>query len=110
MNKRPIRGSDLRRAIHFVWHGARGWTILSIVLIIVQGILPPLSLYLMKLLIDAVSSSLTHPHQAAGVGHAERYIILMAAVAFVGSLCTALTNLCNHARSQHLMDHMYDVI
>src|SRR4051812_43621654 len=110
MNKNKAGGSDFRRALHFVWHGARAWTLASGVLILVQGLLPPLSLYLMKLLVDAVSSGLRTHHPAAVIGRIELLVGSMALVAVLTALCSALTNLVNSARSLTLMDHMFEVI
>ena len=41
----------LNRAYRFVWHAAPGWTLVSIALVTIQGALPLLTLYLMKLII-----------------------------------------------------------
>lgn len=43
------------RAFKLVWKASPGWTILSVLLSLVQGILPLLSLYLLKLIIDAIT-------------------------------------------------------
>ena len=50
------RALQLGRALRFVWQSAKGWTIVNGVLIVVQGVLPLLPLYLMKLMVDAVTA------------------------------------------------------
>ena len=50
------RALQLGRAVRFVWQSAKGWTIANGVLIVVQGVLPLLPLYLMKLMVDAVTA------------------------------------------------------
>ena len=50
------RALQLGRAVRFVWQSAKGWTIANSLLIAVQGVLPLLPLYLMKLMVDAVTT------------------------------------------------------
>ena len=45
------RALQLGRALRFVWQSAKGWTIANGVLIVAQGVLPLLPLYLMKLML-----------------------------------------------------------
>ncbi|MCA1787213.1 MAG: hypothetical protein LC657_14665, partial [Desulfobacteraceae bacterium] len=44
------------RALRFVWQASPVYTILSGVIVLVLGMLPLLSLYLIKLIIDAVTA------------------------------------------------------
>lgn len=44
--------SQLPKAYHLFWTAARGWTIAWVILLIVQGLLPAVSIYLTKLLVD----------------------------------------------------------
>lgn len=46
----------LKQAIDLVWKSAPGWTLAGIALIIFQGSLPLAALYLIKLIVDSVSS------------------------------------------------------
>ena len=59
------RTLQLGRALRFVWQSAKGWTIANGVLLVVQGMLPLLSLYLMKLVVDAVTAGLAAPDKGA---------------------------------------------
>jgi hypothetical protein len=52
------RTLQLGRALRFVWESAKGWTIANGVLLVVQGVMPLLSLYLMKLMVDGVMTGL----------------------------------------------------
>jgi ABC-type microcin C transport system permease subunit YejB len=53
--KEKIRHSlHLERALRLVWQSAPGWTAANFGLILIQGLLPLVSLYLMKLIVDAV--------------------------------------------------------
>ena len=46
----------LDRAVRFLWQAVPGWTIkTSLALVFLQGVLPLLALYVMKLIVDAVT-------------------------------------------------------
>ena len=44
------------RALRLVWASSPGWTVVSAVLIVLQAVLPLLSLYLTKRIVDAADS------------------------------------------------------
>jgi ATP-binding cassette subfamily B protein len=48
----------LDRAIRFVWQAGPRYTAASLALVVIQGTLPLLTLYLMKLIVDSVTFSL----------------------------------------------------
>ena len=47
----------MRGTVAFVWRSGPGWSIASGVVILVNGLLPPLFLYAIKLLVDAVTGA-----------------------------------------------------
>jgi ATP-binding cassette subfamily B protein len=78
------RGLGLVRAVRLVCRSAPGWTILNAALQTVQGTLPLLSLYLMKLIVDAVASALASPSPGVVFGRVALFISLAGAVALIG--------------------------
>ena len=46
------------RAFKLVWKASRIWTLLSICITVVQGALPLLTLYVMKLIIDSITTAI----------------------------------------------------
>jgi ATP-binding cassette, subfamily B, bacterial len=72
----------LERAIKLVWKSSPRWTILSVANIFILGLLPLLSLYLTKLVIDSVTIAISSTDKAVYV----RNILIL-----IGLLC--LTNL-----------------
>ncbi|MEA2059166.1 MAG: ABC transporter ATP-binding protein [Thermodesulfobacteriota bacterium] len=56
------------RAVWFVWQAGPGWAVISAVLIVFQGALPLLSLYLVKLIIDAVAALISSSSAVAETG------------------------------------------
>src|SRR5512138_3281713 len=45
-----------RQAVGLVWQSSPGWTMASLALLLLLGLLPLASLYLMKLIVDATST------------------------------------------------------
>jgi ATP-binding cassette subfamily B protein len=59
-----IQGLHLRRAIELVWQSTPGWTVLSFCLTVIQGLLPLLAIYLLKLIVDAVTAGVAAPDKS----------------------------------------------
>ena len=100
----------LDRAVRFVLQAGPGWTVASVVLLVIQGVLPLLSLYLLKLIVDAVTFSLSAPDKAAAFQHVAVLIAIAAAVAFFYALCQMLAGVVREAQTQTVTDHMYDIL
>lgn len=87
---KTIHQLKLGRTLHLVWKSGPRWTLANVALQIVQGLLPLVSLYLMKLLIDAVTASLTTADKAVALRQVIILIGLSGVVALVGVLCRSL--------------------
>lgn len=98
------------RAVRLVWESGPGLTVVNILLIVIQGALPLLSLYLMKLIVDSVTAGLTAPDPAAAFKQTALFIVLAAATVLFGSLLQAVSSLVNEAQSQRLTDHVQSLI
>jgi ATP-binding cassette subfamily B protein len=111
--KQKIRQAfRLHLALRFVWESARGWTIASIILIVIQSPLPLVPLYLTKLLIDSVTASLENGGDInyAFWQEAALIILLMGLTSLLQNLIGAVAGLVREAQSLTVTDHMYDVI
>ena len=104
------RALQLGRALRFVWQSAKGWTLVNGVLVVVQGILPLLPLYLMKLLVDGVTAGVTAADKGAALIHVLWLVGLMAAVTLLSTLVRALAGLVSDWQSYIVTDHMNDVL
>jgi ATP-binding cassette, subfamily B, bacterial len=104
------RALQLGRALRFVWQSAKGWTIASGVLIVVQGVLPLLPLYLMKLLVDAVTAGVAAPDKGAVLRHVLLLVGLMGAVTLLASLIRLIAGLVSEWQTNIVTDHMNDVL
>lgn len=100
----------LDRAIRLVWRSAPGWTLLNLVLIVFQGLLPLAALYLMKQIVDAVSAGIGAADQAAALSGVLGWIVLAGAVAVLTALLRSLAELAGEAQSQIVTDAVSDIL
>lgn len=97
-------------AVRLVWSAAPGWTVVTVAMAVVQGILPLLSVYLMKLIVDAVTRGIARSDHAAAFREAAVLIALAAAVGLATAFMRSLSVLVNEAMGQTVNDHVADVI
>lgn len=97
-------------ALRLVWQSAPGWTIASLALLVVQGALPLVSLYLMKLVVDAVTTALEASDKGAAFGQVALLIGLMGGVALVSAVARSIAGLVSEAQGQVVTDHMSDLL
>jgi len=101
---------QLGRALRFVWQSTKGWTIANGVLTAVQGVLPLLPLYLMKLMVDSITAA----HAAPDKGAAFRHVLLlggvMGAVTLLSSLFRLIAGVVSEWQAHIVTDHMNDVL
>jgi ATP-binding cassette subfamily B protein len=109
--KEKIKHSlHLERALRLVWQSAPGWTAANFGLILIQGLLPLISLYLMKLIVDAVTAGLAAPDKTAALKHVLWLILLAGTVALFAACCRSLAEIVKEAQTQVITDHVADVI
>jgi ATP-binding cassette subfamily B protein len=97
-------------ALRLVWQSAPGWTMASLALLVVQGTLPLLSLYLTKLVVDAVTTALEAPDKGAAFGQVTLLIGLTGGVALIGAVARSIAGLVSEAQGQVITDHMSDLL
>ena len=100
----------LGRALRLVWEAAAGWTVVSAILVLFQAALPVLALYLIKLVIDAVSAAATAP---PGEGDVQAVFLLLAlagVLTLAGMALRGLATWVREAQSLLVTDHVVDVL
>ncbi|MBW4612035.1 MAG: ABC transporter ATP-binding protein/permease [Desmonostoc vinosum HA7617-LM4] len=97
-------------ALRLVWQSSPGWTIARIILLVIQGILPVVSIYLTKLVIDTVVANLSVADKTVGFGNVILWVVLAGAVTLVSSICNSLSELVVTAHSQQVTDYMQGII
>jgi ATP-binding cassette subfamily B protein len=104
------RLKPLRRAVGLVWESARGWTVAGAVLVVVQGLLPLLSLYLTKLTVDAVTAGIRSPDKEGALARVLLWIALTGLVALATAALRAVAEIVREQQGQRVTDHVMDVI
>jgi ATP-binding cassette subfamily B protein len=100
----------LGRAVKFVWQSAKGGTIIHGILVVVQGVLPLLPLYLMKLMIDAVTAGMAAVDKGPAFRHVLWLVGLMAASTLFTYLIRLLAGIVREWQGFKVTDHMNDVL
>ena len=104
------RALQLGRAVRFVWQSAKGWTLLNTVLLVLQGVVPLLPLYLTKLLVDAVTAGPEAPDKALALRHVLWLVVLMALATLLMALLRSLAALVGEWQSYVVSDRMNDAL
>jgi ATP-binding cassette, subfamily B, bacterial len=99
----------LGQAVRMVWQSSPRWTIARIGLLLIQGILPLGSLYLTKLIIDTLTSSLTSQSVKTGQ-QLIMVLVLMGVITLIADFCTFLADLVNTNQSHQVNEAMSDLI
>ncbi len=106
---------DLRPALLLLWQSGKKWTIATTSLTLLQGIVPLLSLYLLKLIVDRVEAAAgggalaAAPGVDSAVGSAGEIFWLVAAagaVALLGAALQAAHSYANEAQSLVVADYV----
>jgi len=105
-----LTGIKIKPAIQLVWQSAPGWTVANALLVIIQGFLPLLSIYLMKLVIDAVTAGLNSPDKPAAFSHILLLIGMTAAVILGTNYSNSLGNYVRQGQSLVVTDYMKNII
>ena len=109
--KEKIRHSlHLERSLRLVWQSAPGWTAANFGLIFIQGLLPLASLYLMKLIVDAVTSGVAAPAKSGVLRGVLLLVAAAAAVALFTAACGSLAEIVKEVQTQVITDHIADVV
>lgn len=107
---RLVHALRLGRALRLVWQSGPGWTTARVALLMVQGVLPLLSLYLMKLVVDAVTTGLAAPDKRVAFGRVALLIGLTGAVTLVSAVFRSIAGLVSETQAQVVTDYMHDVL
>ena len=100
----------LDRAVLFVWQAGPGWVIGSAGVMALQGVLPLASLYLTKLIVDAVTEAVRASEPAAAFGQVLFLIVVAGGIAFLQASLQAFSGLIQEGLALKVGDRMYDVL
>ena len=100
----------VRRALSFVWESSPSLAVGSLIVRVIQGLLPLLVLYLTKLLIDAVTEGLKTPSDETSMPHITMILGGLAGVAVASAILTVATSLISKIQAQVVTDHMHALL
>ena len=108
--ERVERTLQLGRTLRVVWESSPGWTLASAALVIVQSLMPLAVLYLLKLIIDAVTAGAAVTDRAGAFRHVVLLVSLAGGSILVTVLCRSLADLVKEAQSRVVTDYVSDLI
>lgn len=109
--KHKIQGAlRLNRALQLVWQSSPTWMIARIALLVVQSTLPLLSLYLMKVIVDTVSTTIVSANKEAAFQQIAILIALTGTVNLIIALCSSIAELVNTTQAEIITDYMYGIV
>lgn len=98
----------LGRALKLVTSAAPGWTAVSVGLLLVQAALPLASLYLMKLVVDAVTEGMARPDPTAAFSEILILIAIAGGVALAMAVTRSFSSLASEAQGHLVTDHVME--
>jgi ATP-binding cassette subfamily B protein len=98
------------RAFELIWQSSKGWALANAGLVLIQGLLPLVSIYLLKMIVDAVAAGAAAPDKQIAVRHVMSLVLLAGLVGLLASACQSLAGLARESQSQAVADHMFDVL
>jgi ATP-binding cassette subfamily B protein len=107
LERLPSR-KGLKQALEFVYQGAPGWTVLSTILVLVMGLIPLATLFLLKRMIDSISRAIMHPHDHASRQMVLVYVGLSAGLAILAVVLKLLSSLVTEIQARAVADSMLD--
>ena len=109
--KRLINTLNLYKAVRLVWNSSPKNTLAGIGLIIIQGILPLLSLYLIKLIVDEVAVTIASSNNINEVVKKIGILIIFACfVALCNTLCQSISEINQQIQGENATDYISDLI
>lgn len=97
-------------ALRYVWRSTPRLTVASVVLVIIQGPLPLLSLYLMKLFVDSVTENLGSVDLDAAFRSVMFIVVAMAGLQLLTTVVSIITAYVNQKQSLIVTDYMQGII
>ena len=99
-----------RRAIHLVWRSSSGWTSASMVVIMIQGVLPLASIYLTKLIVDTVSAAVQSEDGTEYVRTMFFLVALAGLAALAGALCNAASSVIGSEQAEKVTNRFHFIL
>jgi ATP-binding cassette subfamily B protein len=99
----------LRRTLAMIWRAAAALSTTRVLLLVVQGILPLVALYLMKLIVDAVQAA-ARTGDASAFGRIAWLIAFAGGVALATAALRSINTLVSEAQTFVVSDYLHGVL
>ncbi len=99
----------LHRTLSFVWQAAPGSAVFSSLLVIIQGVLPLASLYLIKLIIDAAAKAVSLP-DSSDIPYIFVLTGIAAGIGILNAVCQQTSNYLKEKLSIKVSDHVLELL
>jgi ATP-binding cassette subfamily B protein len=93
------------KSLRFVWISSKKWTIILLIFQLIQAILPVLSLYMIKLIVDSVTNS-----SKTNFSEVVNYILLFGGIQLLQVILQNYRQLISETQQQLVSDYMSEVI
>ncbi len=93
-----------------IWKCSHGWTLLFFVIAILRGVVTLAQLYMIKLIIDAVSSGILSEHKEEVVRHVILLVLVAGVIYLFSILIDLLGNTVRQAQQLKLRDYLFEII
>ncbi len=100
----------LGRALKLVWSVAPGWMSASVCLTVLQGALPVAAVWLMKLIVDAVTNGLAAADRGDAFTHVAVLIVIAGGIGLLSVILRSAQTLVDEALGHTVTDHVTDLI
>ena len=109
-NKKIINAIRIDRAFSIVWSASRTWTITGAGFTVIQGVLPLLALYLLKLLIDTITSAVQTGDVEGNFTRVMYLVIAATGAAIIQSACHHAGNYISETQSAIVTDYVTKMV
>ncbi|NCC35229.1 MAG: ABC transporter ATP-binding protein, partial [Chloroflexia bacterium] len=98
------------RALRLVWQAARGWTIASTVLLVIQGVLPVVTVYLTRELVNGLVEVVERGGTSEAIQAVVPVFVMMGLVLVTGELLGSVQEYVRMLLAQRTRDYMNHLI
>jgi ATP-binding cassette subfamily B protein len=107
---RVLSPTPLIRGVRLVWESGPVWSVLQLLVLVVQGLIPLATLYLTKEIVDAVTEAVAAGAGMDVFGQVVLLIGLAAGIAVIGVAMRTVGTLVSEVQSLKLSDRVHDVL
>ncbi|MEZ4728991.1 MAG: ABC transporter ATP-binding protein [Caldilineaceae bacterium] len=98
------------KTLRLIWAATPGWTLLWLLLLVIQGLLPIATVTLTKRLIDSLVAARAANGDWTAIRTTLALVALMAGIILLGELLQSLSAWVRAAQTEYIQDHIKDLV